>query len=80
MRIQLDHGSRTEEYEEAIAIQAGATTVGRALIWRSESCVFVQPLIGRRRRYGSMGAALEALLPKQRVVVTDIVATSWPKG
>ena len=80
MRIHLDHGSRTEEYEEAIAVQAGPSTCGRVLIWRSETSIFVQPLLGRRRRYASMSAALEGLLPKERVVVTDIVATSWPKG
>jgi hypothetical protein len=80
LRIHLDHGSRTEEYEEAITIQAGASTCGRALIWRGECSIFVQPLLGRRRGYSSMSAALEGLLPKERLVLTDIVATSWPNG
>ena len=79
MRIYLDHGSRAEEYEEAIAIQPRGGPVGRSLIWRNQAYVYVQPLLGRRRRYTSVSAAVESLAPEGRVSVTDIVAKSWPK-
>jgi hypothetical protein len=42
--------------------------------------VFVQPLIGRMRRYGSVGKALGSIDLKPRIVLTDITATSWPTG
>ncbi|MDR3538453.1 MAG: hypothetical protein P4L71_18300 [Acetobacteraceae bacterium] len=78
MEIRLDHGTLAEEYEEVIALHASPRAIWRMLLWRNADAVFVQPLVGRRKRYASVSAALESLLPKSRVAVTDIAATGWP--
>jgi hypothetical protein len=47
-------------------------------MWRDANAVFVQPLIGRIRRYSSVVDAIIALTPQQPVVVTDVMAERWP--
>jgi hypothetical protein len=79
MSIRLDHGAPAEEYEEVIALHEGMTDSCRAILWRDAEAVFVQPLVGRRQRFPGVAEALESLLPRERVTVTDIVATEWPK-
>jgi hypothetical protein len=78
MQIWLDHGTEDEEYEEVITFYTRTNPLTGSILWRTARAVFVQPLLGRKRRYASLAAALDGLLPKQRVVVTDIAATVWP--
>ncbi|MEA2740140.1 MAG: hypothetical protein QOH05_3447 [Acetobacteraceae bacterium] len=78
MVVRLDHGSETEDYEEVLAFHLGSSPLCRWIMWRGTRSVFVQPLIGRTRRYGSVAEAFEGLAPKQRVVVTDIKQDRWP--
>jgi hypothetical protein len=80
MCIRLDHGAPAEEYEEVIALRGTSALVAPVIVWRDKSAVFVQPLLGRRRRYISVCHALESLIPEQDVTVTDIVATEWPSS
>jgi hypothetical protein len=80
MSIRLDHGADGEEYEEVIALEADTSSHCQLIIWRNAVAVFVQPLIGRMRRYGSVANALDSLDLKPRIVLTDITATSWPTG
>jgi hypothetical protein len=80
MSIRLDHGADGEEYEEVIAFEADTSSHCQLIIWRNAVAVFVQPLIGRMRRYGSVANALDSLDLKPRIVLTDITATSWPTG
>jgi hypothetical protein len=60
--VCLDHGIEGEDYEEAILFLFGASDRCRFIMWRSLHAVFVQPLIGRGKRYGSVGEALEGSL------------------
>jgi hypothetical protein len=76
MQIWLDHGSEDEEYEEVIAFYTGTNPLTGSILWRTAKSVFVQPLLGRKRRYACVATALDGLLPTQRVVVTDITATT----
>jgi hypothetical protein len=76
--IRLDHGSETEEFEEVLAIHVGDCSLCRWIMWRDENAVFVQPLIGRKQRFGSVAEAFESLVAKQPIFLTDIKATSWP--
>jgi hypothetical protein len=78
MVVRLDHGSETEEYEEVIAFHTASGRPCRFIMWRDATSVFVQPLIGRTRRYGSVVDAIVALTPRQPVVVTDVTAAPWP--
>jgi hypothetical protein len=76
MSICLDHGAAVdEEYEEVIAFQTPKSRLYRFIMWHNAEAVFVQPLVGRKKRYESVAKALECLLP---VVLTDIIATRWP--
>jgi hypothetical protein len=45
-------------------------------MWRNAETVFVQPLVGRGKQYGSVAAALESLLPTPHFRLTDITATA----
>jgi iron(III) transport system permease protein len=76
--VRLDHGAEDEEYEEMIAFHSKVNFRCRLIMWRNAEAVFVQPLIGRRRRYNSVCDALEFMLPTKQVVLTDIKATFWP--
>ncbi len=78
VQIRLDHGAPATDYEEVIALYIGTGNVFRALIWRNAKAVFVQRLIGRRQRYGSVAAAMESLVPRPLVAVTDITPAAWP--
>jgi hypothetical protein len=79
MVVRLDHGAAVdEEYEEVIAFQNKVSPFYRLIIWRHAEAVFVQPLIGRRKRYGSIVEALRSLLPQRRDTLTDIAPTAWP--
>jgi hypothetical protein len=53
--IRLDH----EEFEEVIAFQTTKSRLYRFVMWRDAEAVFVQPLVGRETRYGSVTEALE---------------------
>ncbi len=78
MVIRLDHGSEAEEFEEVLAFHVGDSSLCRWIMWRNANAVYVQPLIGRFQRYGSVPEAFEAMNKKQPVAVTDIKATRWP--
>jgi hypothetical protein len=60
--VRLDHGVAGEEYEEVVELRFGVSNRCRFIIWRTAQAVFVQPLIGRRKRYASVGEALEGSL------------------
>jgi hypothetical protein len=78
MEVRADHGVDDEEFEEVLVLRAESRPSCRFLVWRDAEAVFVQPLIGRRQRYASVAEALSALLPKERIVLTDIKASHWP--
>jgi hypothetical protein len=80
MMVLLDHGTESEEYEEAIAFRTVVNPFYRLIMWRNADAVFVQPLVGRRRRYCSVAEALESVLPEAPISLTDIAATEWPTG
>jgi hypothetical protein len=68
MVVRLDHGAEGEEYEEVIAFHTGIDAPCQFIVWRSPKAVFVQPLIGRKRRFGSVSAALGSLdLSRQHI-------------
>ncbi len=78
LRVRLDHGSKAEEYEEVLAFSATWGRPRRCIIWRDREAVYVQPLIGRTRQYGSVADAIATLTPRDTVVVTDVNALRWP--
>jgi hypothetical protein len=78
MVVRLDHGSDAEEYEEVLAFHLGNSPLCGWIMWRDVQAVFIQPLIGRPQRYGSVAEAFEALAAKQPVVLTDIKPGRWP--
>lgn len=79
MVIRLDHGASVDEdYEEVIAFQTNTSPLYRLIIWRNADAVFVQPLVGKRRRYGSVAEALSSLSAKQRFKPNDIAAPASP--
>lgn len=78
MRVRLDHGSETEEYEEVLAFHTTWGRPRRCIMWRDSQAVYVQPLIGRARRYHSVADAIETLGPRQTTDLTDVMATRWP--
>ncbi|HEY0182425.1 MAG TPA: hypothetical protein VGC09_06405 [Rhodopila sp.] len=77
MIVRLDHGSDTEDYEEVLAFQPAGGRPCQWIMWRDAVSVFIQPLIGRARRYGRVGEALDALSPARNVVLTDVAASRW---
>lgn len=81
MVIRLDHGATVnEDYEEVISFETHVSPPNKLFVWRNANFVFVQPLVGRARRFDSVAAALERILRVQDVVVTDIAAAKWPAG
>jgi hypothetical protein len=78
MAVRLDHGSDAEDYEEVLAFHLGNSALCRWIMWRNAGSVFVQPLIGRIRRYGSVAEAFEAMAPGRPVALTDIKPAGWP--
>jgi hypothetical protein len=77
--LRLDYGAPVnEDYEEVIALHTKASPLYRLILWRDATTVFVQPLVGRRKQYDTVLAALESIRPKQGVILTDIVTTgTW---
>jgi hypothetical protein len=62
MSVRLDHGAAVdEEYEEVITFQTEISPLYRLIMWRNAAAVFVQPLVGRGKRYDSVGDALKSL-------------------
>jgi hypothetical protein len=78
MRVRLDHGSEAEEYEEVLAFTTTWGRPRRTIMWRDHEAVYVQPLIGRTRRYQTVADAIVTLTPRDSVVVTDVMASRWP--
>jgi hypothetical protein len=78
MVVRLDHGSETEDYEEVLALHVGGSKLCRWIMWRGVQLVFVQPLIGRLRGYGSVAEAFEYLAARRHTVLTDIKPGRWP--
>ena len=79
MVVRLDHGSDSEEYEEVIAFHTPSGRPCRFIMWRDADAVYIQPLIGRTRRYQSVVDAILALTPQRKPdVVTDVIASRWP--
>lgn len=78
MAVRLDHGAEAEEFEEVLTLYTVAGRACRFIMWRDEEGVFVQPLIGRIKRYASVPEAITAMTPFQDIVVTDVTAASWP--
>ena len=72
MVIRLDHGTMDEEYEEVIAFHPEMSRACPAIMWRTVGAVFVQPLIGRKRRYGSVAKALASLTRMPGTTLTEI--------
>ena len=72
MVIRLDHGTVGEEYEEVIAFYPEMSRICPAMMWRTAGAVFVQPLIGRKRRYGSVAKALASLTRMPGTTLTEI--------
>jgi hypothetical protein len=72
MLVRLDHGVEDEEYEEVVEFYMGTSSRSRWIIWRNAGAVFVQPILGKRAKYASVVDALESLLPRQPIVLTDI--------
>ena len=70
--IRLDHGTVGEEYEEVIAFYPEMSRTCRVIMWRTAGAVFVQPLIGRKRRYGSVAKALASLTWMPGTILTEI--------
>jgi hypothetical protein len=79
MTIRLDHGSEHEEYEEILEFRWGRKADVRFILWRGLCAVFIQPLPGRRRAFGSLAAALDSVHVETPVRLTDIIAATWPR-
>jgi hypothetical protein len=75
MVVSLDHGTVGEEYEEAIAFYPEASSIPPLIMWRTEKYVFVEPLTGCTRRYGTVTKALDgpAMAKMASTILTDIV-------
>ena len=72
--IRLDHSAESDEYEEVVAFHPETSPTSPLIMWRTAERVFVQPLIGRRRRYGSVAKALDSQIMATMpwTVLTDI--------
>jgi hypothetical protein len=79
MAVRLDHAAQAEECEEILTLYTVEERACRFILWRDEEGVFVQPLIGRIKRYSSVAEAITAMTPHQDVVLTDVTATYWPQ-
>ena len=78
MKVRLDHGSDTEEFEEVLAFTTTWGRPRRIIMWRDQDAVYIQPLIGRVRQYPTVAEAIATLTPQDRVAVTDVMASRWP--
>jgi hypothetical protein len=61
-----------------LAFHAPESPLCRWIVWRNAEIVFVQPLIGRTRRYGSIAEAMATLMPPRRFALINIKAERWP--
>ena len=66
MAVELDHCVDGHEYEEIVVIYAKPSGLRRWNLWRSWDGVVVQPIIGRSMRFGSVTAAIKAMLALDR--------------
>jgi hypothetical protein len=80
MVVRLDYSSDVEQYEEVLVFNSGISPKWRWMMWRNATAVFVRSIGGRSRRYRSAAQAIEALVRKEQVVLTDIEATHWPSA
>ncbi len=80
MVIRLDHGIEEEEYEEVIEFHSTKRRGCWVLMWRDATGIFVQPVLGRRRRHASVAEALKSLLGKSRVPKARKAAVGKPPG
>jgi hypothetical protein len=78
MVVRLDHSSDIEEYEEVLVFYVGTSPRPQWMMWRNASTVLLRSSCGRSRRYRSAAQAIEALVRKEGLVLTDIKATHWP--
>jgi hypothetical protein len=78
MVVRLDHSSDIEEYEEVLVFYVGTSPLSQWMMWRNASAVSLRSSCGRSRRYRSAAQAIEALVRKERLTLTDIKATAWP--
>ncbi len=62
MVVELDHWVEGEEYEEVVGFYTKDSPIRRWILWRSDSEIVVQPLIGRSSRFNSVAEALESLI------------------
>ena len=51
MVVELDHCVEGEEYEEVVALYTQDRLLRRWILWRSDSEIVVQPLLGRSCRF-----------------------------
>jgi hypothetical protein len=79
MTVRLDQGADAEEHEEILTLCTASGRACRFILWRDSEGVFVQPLIGRIKRYASVPEAIAAMTPHQDIVLTDVRALCWPE-
>jgi hypothetical protein len=80
--IHLDHGVEGEEYEEVVAFHPETSATCPLIMWRTAPLVFVQPLIGSRRRFGSVAKALDSqvMATMPCTILTDITMPACTKS
>jgi hypothetical protein len=66
MAIELDHCFGDEDYEEVLVFHAQRGVQRTWIMWRTESKVVMQPLIGKPRLFQSVGEAMEVLSLERR--------------
>lgn len=79
MRVHLDYVAGQQTYDEVLAFHVGNSSLFDFLMWRDRKSVYVKPVMGWPRRYGSVVAALSGICPEAREVVRDIEARFWPR-
>jgi hypothetical protein len=80
MVVRLDLATQTDEYEEILAFHPARGRPCQWIMWRDAEAVFVRPLLGRTRRYGSAAEVIEALTPRPDDGLTDVMAQRWPEA
>jgi hypothetical protein len=72
--IHLEDSAESDEYGEGVAFHPETIPTCPLIMLRTAELVFVQPLIGRRRRYGSVAKALDSQIMATMpwAVLTDI--------
>ena len=67
-----------QDRAQANDFRVGTSPLSQWMMWRNASAVFLRSSCGRSRRYRSAAQAIEALVRKERLALTDIKATGWP--